>query len=113
MSFFCKKTHSSDKLSPYSWLISIGVTVVISASVIAHRSIHISYPNDEDKARAKSLEVNPGGDIMIHGQMNGFGHLGWLNQRRDWTDGCIAVTNTEMDEIMVSEILGTLIEIVE
>ncbi|BBI67276.1 MULTISPECIES: hypothetical protein [unclassified Psychrobacter] len=50
---------------------------------------------------------------MIHGQMNGFGHLGWLNQRRDWTDGCIAVTNTEMDEIMVSEILGTLIEIVE
>ena len=46
---------------------------------IAHRSIHISYPNDEDKARAKSLEVNPGGDIMIHGQMNGFGHLGWLN----------------------------------
>lgn len=50
---------------------------------------------------------------MIHGQMNGFGHLGWLNQRRDWTDGCIAVTNTEMDEIMVSVILGTPIEIVE
>lgn len=80
---------------------------------IAHRSIHISYPNDEDKARAKSLEVNPGGDIMIHGQMNGFGALGWLNQQRDWTDGCIAVTNAEMDEIMVSVILGTPIEIVE
>ncbi|OLF37916.1 hypothetical protein BTW00_01680 [Psychrobacter sp. C 20.9] len=80
---------------------------------IAHRSIHTSYPNDEDKARAKSLEVNPGGDIMIHGQMNGFGALGWLNQQRDWTDGCIAVTNAEMDEIMVSVILGTPIEIVE
>ena len=80
---------------------------------IAHRSIHISYPNDEDKARAKSLEVNPGGDIMIHGQMNGFGHLGWLNQRRDWTVGCIAVTNAEMDEIMAAVILGTPIEIVE
>lgn len=80
---------------------------------IAHRSIHISYPNDEDKARAKSLGVDPGGDIMIHGQMNGFGHLGWLNQRRDWTDGCIAVTNDEMDEIMASVILGTPIEIVE
>lgn len=50
---------------------------------------------------------------MIHGQMNGFGHLGWLNQQRDWTDGCIAVTNAEMDEIMVSVILGTPIEIVE
>ena len=80
---------------------------------IAHRSIHISYPNDEDKARAKSLGVNPGGDIMIHGQMNGFGHLGWLNQRRNWTDGCIAVTNDEMDEIMATVILGTPIEIVE
>ena len=80
---------------------------------IAHRSIHISYPNDEDKARAKSLGVNPGGDIMIHGQMNGFGYLGWLNQRRDWTDGCIAITNDEMDGIMDAVILGTPIEIVE
>ncbi|MGP4864433.1 L,D-transpeptidase family protein [Psychrobacter sp. T6-5] len=80
---------------------------------IAHRSIHISYPNNEDKARANSLGVNPGGDIMIHGQMNGFGDLGWLNQRRDWTDGCIAVTNDDMDEIMAAVILGTPIEIVE
>ncbi|MEZ7503539.1 L,D-transpeptidase family protein [Psychrobacter sp. Arc29] len=80
---------------------------------IAHRSIHISYPNAADKARAKSLGVNPGGDIMIHGQMNGFGDLGWLNQRRDWTDGCIAVTNDEMDEIMAAVTLGTPIEIVE
>lgn len=80
---------------------------------IAHRSIHISYPNTKDKARAKSLGINPGGDIMIHGQMNGFGHLGWLNQSRDWTDGCIAVTNDEMDEIMAAVTLGTPIEIVE
>lgn len=80
---------------------------------IAHRSIHISYPNDEDKARAKSLEVNPGGHIMIHRQMNGFGALGWLNQRRDWTDGCIAVTNTEMDRIMAAVQIATMIEIVE
>lgn len=80
---------------------------------IAHRSIHISYPNDEDKARAQSLGVNPGGDIMIHGQMNGFGYLGWLNQRRDWTDGCIAVANDEMGEIMDAVTLGTPIEIVE
>ncbi|MGB6824938.1 L,D-transpeptidase family protein [Psychrobacter sp.] len=80
---------------------------------IAHRSIHISYPNAADKARAKSLGVSPGGDIMIHGQMNGFGHLGWLNQSRDWTDGCIAVTNDEMDTIMVAVKIGTVIEIVE
>jgi len=80
---------------------------------IAHRSIHISYPNIEDTARAKSLGVSPGGDIMIHGQMNGFGHLGWLNQQRDWTDGCIAVTNDEMDNIMAAVTIGTSIEIVE
>ncbi|MEN8626629.1 L,D-transpeptidase family protein [Psychrobacter proteolyticus] len=80
---------------------------------IAHRSIHISYPNAADRAYAKKLGVNAGGNIMIHGQMNGFGYLGWLNQRRDWTDGCIAVTNDEMDEIMATVILGTPIEIVE
>lgn len=80
---------------------------------IAYRSIHISYPNDEDKARAKSLGVNPGGDIMIHGQMNGFGYLALFNQRRDWTDGCIAVANDEMDEIVDAVTLGTPIEIVE
>lgn len=80
---------------------------------IAHRSIHISYPNAADKAKAQSLGINPGGNIMIHGQMNGFGHLAWINQRRDWTDGCIAVTNSEMDEIMAVVKVGTAIEIVE
>ncbi|MDN3446717.1 L,D-transpeptidase family protein [Psychrobacter sp. APC 3281] len=84
-----------------------------NADSIAHRSIHISYPNDEDKARAQSLGVNPGGDIMIHGQMNGFGYLALFNQRRDWTDGCIAVANDEMDEIMDAVTLGIPIEIVE
>ncbi|MBF0658723.1 L,D-transpeptidase family protein [Psychrobacter sp. NG25] len=80
---------------------------------IAHRSIHISYPNAADKAHAKQLGVSPGGDIMIHGQMNGFGHLAAINQKYDWTDGCIAVTDDEMDEIMAAVTLGTSIEIVE
>lgn len=80
---------------------------------IAHRSIHVSYPNAADKAYANSRGVNPGGDIMIHRQMNGFGHLAWLNQQRDWTDGCIAVTDDEMDEIMAAVKVGTTIEIVE
>lgn len=80
---------------------------------IAHRSIHISYPNATDTAQAQALGVSPGGDIMIHGQMNGFGHLAWLNQKRDWTEGCIAVTNNEMDEIMAAVEVGTVIEIME
>lgn len=78
-----------------------------------YRSIHISYPNAADKARAKSRGVNPGGDIMIHGQKNGFGHLAAVNQQRDWTDGCIAVTDDEMDEIMAAVKLGTSIDIIE
>lgn len=78
-----------------------------------YRSIHISYPNATDKARAKSLGVNAGGDIMIHGQKNGLGHLAAITQKRDWTEGCIAVTNDEMDEIMAAVEIGTPIEIVE
>ena len=78
-----------------------------------YRSIHISYPNTADKARAKSRGVSAGGDIMIHGQKNGFGAFGILNQQRDWTEGCMAVTNDEMDEIMAAVKIGTAIEIVE
>ena len=50
---------------------------------------------------------------MIHGQMNGFGHLASINQKYDWTDGCIAVADNEMDEIMAAVTLGIPIEIVE
>ena len=78
-----------------------------------YRSIHVSYPNTADKARAKSRGVSAGGDIMIHGQKNGFGAFGVLNQQRDWTEGCMAVTNDEMDEIMAAVKIGTAIEIVE
>ena len=78
-----------------------------------YRSIHVSYPNASDKAQARKRGVSPGGDIMIHGQKNGFGHLAAVTQKRDWTDGCIAVTNDEMDEIMAVYKAGMAIEIVE
>ena len=78
-----------------------------------YRSMHVSYPNTVDKANAKSRGVSPGGAIMIHGQKNGFGALAMLNQQRDWTAGCMAVTNDEMDEIMAAVKVGTAIEIVE
>ena len=66
---------------------------------IAHLSLHISYPNPEDSARAAAAGVDPGGAIMIHGLPNGWGFLGALHLLWDWTDGCIAVTNAEMREI--------------
>ena len=78
-----------------------------------YRSIHVSYPNAADKAQAKKRGVSAGGDIMIHGQKNGLGHLAAITQQRDWTDGCIAVTNDGMDEIMALVAIDTPIEIVE
>lgn len=76
-----------------------------------YRSIHVSYPDEADRAAAKALGVSPGGDIMIHGQPNGFGALSPLLQMRDWTHGCIAVTNEHMAEIWDMVENGTPIEI--
>ncbi len=64
-----------------------------------HRSLRISYPSAADRERAKKAGVNPGGDIMIHGLPNGWGWLGSGHLKSDWTDGCIAVTNDEIEEI--------------
>jgi murein L,D-transpeptidase YafK len=76
-----------------------------------YRSIHISYPNAEDRGRARKLGVTPGGDVMLHGLPNGYGWIGNGHRARDWTDGCIAVTNEEMDEIWRAVPDGTPIEI--
>jgi murein L,D-transpeptidase YafK len=64
-----------------------------------HRSLRISYPSTADRERAKKIQADPGGDIMIHGLPNGFGWLGKSHLKVDWTDGCIAVTNDEIEEI--------------
>lgn len=64
-----------------------------------YKSLHISYPNSKDLINAKKLNVDPGGDIMIHGQPNYFGWAWRLFSLWDWTNGCIAVNNQDMDEI--------------
>jgi len=76
-----------------------------------YRSLHISYPTAEDRARAAKAGVEPGGDIMVHGLPNGLGWIGSKHRIRDWTDGCIAVTDEEMDEIWRAVPDGTVIEI--
>lgn len=76
-----------------------------------YKAIHISYPNMEDQTKAKERGANPGGLIMIHGQKNGLGWLSWVSQNFNWTNGCIAVTNKEMDEIWNLMKVGTPIEI--
>jgi L,D-peptidoglycan transpeptidase YkuD (ErfK/YbiS/YcfS/YnhG family) len=76
-----------------------------------HLSLHISYPNEQDKKRARQLGVSPGGDIMIHGLKNGYSWVGASHVADDWTNGCIAVTNREMEEIYKFVPVGTIIEI--
>lgn len=78
-----------------------------------HKAIHISYPNDADEKAAAAKGVDRGGAIMIHGQRNRLGWLSFVTQRFNWTDGCIAVTNSEMDEIWDSVVVNTPIEIRE
>ncbi len=76
-----------------------------------HLSLHISYPNQEDRDRAQANGCDPGGDIMIHGLPNGIGLLGRLHRLSDWTYGCIALTNSEIEEIWKIVPNGTPIEI--
>lgn len=76
-----------------------------------YKSIHISYPNAADRARAAAAGNEPGDNIMIHGLGPKMAFLGETHRSADWTNGCIAVTNAEMDEIWRLVQPGTPIEI--
>jgi murein L,D-transpeptidase YafK len=76
-----------------------------------HLSLRISYPNEADIAHAQALEKSPGGDIMIHGQPNGYTATGEALQLTDWTAGCLAVTDSEIEEIWRVIPDGTPVEI--
>ncbi|MBA4750572.1 MAG: L,D-transpeptidase family protein [Alphaproteobacteria bacterium] len=76
-----------------------------------HLSLKISYPNATDTAHARQKGVSPGGDIMIHGLMKGLSLATPFHTLHDWTLGCIAVTNDEIEEIFTATPVGTPIEI--
>jgi murein L,D-transpeptidase YafK len=76
-----------------------------------HKALKVSYPSAADRAAAAKRGVAPGGDIMIHGIRNGLGLMGRLQRRRDWTAGCMAVTNPEIEEIYRAVPDGTPVEI--
>jgi murein L,D-transpeptidase YafK len=76
-----------------------------------HLSLRISYPNAADRERARKLGVSPGGDIMIHGVMPEYAWLGSRQSETDWTDGCIAVSNAEIEEIFRLVPVGTKVQI--
>jgi murein L,D-transpeptidase YafK len=76
-----------------------------------HKALHISYPNPADRDHAHRLGISPGGDVEIHGLGEHWGWVGNQHRLRDWTDGCVAVTNEEIDEIYVMVRTGTAVEI--
>jgi murein L,D-transpeptidase YafK len=76
-----------------------------------YKSIHISYPNAVEAANARKHGFSAGGDIFIHGLPNGYGFVGAAHRLHDWTDGCVAVTNEEIDEIWRAVPDGTPVEI--
>lgn len=76
-----------------------------------YKSIHISYPNAQDALSAKARGVSPGGMVMIHGQRNGLGWLAPIAQWINWTDGCVGLSNGDMDVVWGAVDVGTPIEI--
>ncbi len=74
-----------------------------------HLSLGIDYPQAEDRKRAADAGIDPGGDIFIHGQPNGLGKLATIPT--DWTAGCIAVSDTEIEELWRVVANGTSVEI--
>jgi murein L,D-transpeptidase YafK len=76
-----------------------------------HLALHVSYPNAIDRTRARQLGVDPGGSIMIHGLERKYAFVGAMHRQTDWTDGSIAVTNAEIEEIFRLVPVGTRVEI--
>ncbi len=76
-----------------------------------HTALHISYPNAGDIRHSRAAGAAAGGEIMIHGLPEGFEDLGADHAARNWTKGCVAVSNEEMDEIWELVADGTPVEI--
>lgn len=76
-----------------------------------HKNLGISYPNAADRRHAEAQGKSPGGLIKIHGLPNGKGGIGRLHLQKDWTEGCIAVTNEEIDELYRSVVHNAAIDI--
>lgn len=76
-----------------------------------YKNLGISYPNKQNIEASKKLGKPPGGDIKIHGLRNGTGFIGKFQRWYDWTAGCIALTDQEVDELYNTVKIGTKIEI--
>jgi len=78
---------------------------------VCHKNLGISYPNDADRAFAQKAGRPAGGDIKIHGLPNGQGYIGSAHLLDDWTNGCVAVTDEEIDELYAHTPVGIPVNI--
>ncbi len=78
-----------------------------NAQSICHKNLGISYPNAQDRAYARAQGKSPGGDVKIHGLPNGQGWIGKDHLSDDWTNGCLAVTDEEIDELYEHVVIGS------
>ena len=101
------KTQEGDERTPEG----IYILDYLKLNSAFYKAMHVSYPNKEDVSRSKSMGVLPGGFIMVHGQKNGLAGLSFITHRFNWTSGCVALTNDEMDEFIDLVKLGTKIQI--
>jgi len=76
-----------------------------------HLALHVSYPSDADNQRAAAQGVSAGSDIMVHGIQNGRGWIGAFHRWKNWTAGCVALTDEEIEELWRVTPDGTTIEI--
>jgi lipoprotein-anchoring transpeptidase ErfK/SrfK len=102
-----------DKVSIGDYRTPEGVFTIIGRNSESrfHKSFAISYPDAAHWARADSLGVSPGGNIMIHGLPAHQAKLGAAHVLYDWTEGCIALTNTEIDEMWRALVDGAHVQI--
>jgi len=77
-----------------------------------YKNLGVSYPNEADKAYAGKHGKSPGGHVKIHGLRNDSGYIGKFHRFKDWTAGCIAVTNAEMEELYKAVEKDAVIDIV-
>jgi murein L,D-transpeptidase YafK len=102
-----KKERAGDNRTPEGWY----VIDYVKADSQFHRALHISYPNDSDVRQASLKGQTPGGNIMIHGLPGETPLIKRIHALFDWTKGCIAVTNPEIEEIASAVRPGTPIVI--
>lgn len=97
------KQHEGDKKTPEG---QYTLDYIVPNSQF-YKAMHISYPNKQDLSRANTQGVSPGGGISIHGLMNGDQRDPRFIQSFDWTNGCIAISNTDMDDFLAQVQVGT------